>query len=394
MSITLTSIKEQFKKFNWPFSIYNEIKFFRAEKKDLWTDAVSFFEEKHPEHGCLRDYRKAMLRHRVSIKEYNTYEFWRLSEEERKKYLSEKELKCIYRKVADVSENRWIDNKLMTHLKFAKYMQRDWICPSIVSFESFSQFVSDRDCIVKPWKGSLGLGIFLVKKDSEKDMYKLYEKCRDNGLMVEERVQSCKEMNEFHPQSLNTVRVLTMYNGDKFEVVASMFRMGVGEQVVDNGSAGGILAPIDLNTGVILDDGKDKEGHRYVRHPNSGKVIKGFVVPYWKEVKEACREMASFIPKKVFAGWDVCVLETGEIELIEVNSGSNVMGLQTAYGSGLRPKIQAIGKDVLGIDLMKLIPIWSKPRMNYDDYLKYKRHLQRSDLLLKDYIDYTVRSEG
>lgn len=394
MSTILTNIKERFKKFNWPFSIYNEIKFFRIDKKELWTDAVKFFDEKQPKHGNLRDYKRIMLKHRVSIKEYNTYEFWLLSEFERKKYLSEKELKCIYRKVADVNENKWIDNKLMTHLKFAKYMQRDWICPSSVSFESFSRFVSDKDCIVKPWMGSLGLGVFLVTKDSEKDMCKLYEKCRINGLMVEERVLSCKEMSEFHPQSLNTIRVMTMYNEGKFKVVASMFRMGVGAQVVDNGTAGGILAPIDLNTGVIIDDGKDKKGHRYVCHPNSGKVIKGFVIPYWDNVLNACKEMASFIPKKVFAGWDICVLETGEIELIEVNSGPNIMGLQTAYGYGLRPRIQSLGKELLGFNLMKLISVWSKPRMNYDDYLKYKRHLQNSDLLLKDFIDYTVKREG
>ena len=394
MSTILTNIKERFKKFNWPFSIYNEIKFFRIDKKELWTDAVKFFDEKQPKHGNLRDYKRIMLKHRVSIKEYNTYEFWHLSEFERKKYLSEKELKCIYRKVADVNENKWIDNKLMTHLKFTKYMQRDWICPSISSFGSFYQFVSSKDCIVKPWKGSLGNGVFMIKKSENNDLHELYNNCRINNLIVEERVRSCKELEAFHPQSLNTIRVFTISNGNCCELVAAELRLGIGDSVVDNVSANGIVAPIDIITGVIVGDGRDKGGGTYVCHPDAGKVIKGFVIPYWDNVLNACKEMASFIPKKVFAGWDICVLETGEIELIEVNSGPNIMGLQTAYGYGLRPRIQSLGKELLGFDLMKLISVWSKPRMNYDDYLKYKRYLQNSDLLLKDFIDYTVKREG
>ena len=390
MNTLLVNMRNRLIRHNWLYAIYREIKLLRKDRKALWADAVKQFEENHPEHGSLSDYRRAMHRHRANFKEYNTYEFWRLNEREQTNYLTEKELKCIYRKIADVDETKWLDNKLMTHIKFEKYMRRDWICPSISSFGSFCQFVSSKDCIAKPWKGSLGKGVFMMEKNENGDLHELYDNCRINNLIVEERVRSCKELETFHPQSLNTVRVMTMLKGDRFEVIGCMFRMGIGDHVVDNGSKGGILAPVDVTTGVIVGDGKDKEGKVYVCHPDTGKVIKGFVIPYWDNVLNACKEMASFIPKKVFAGWDVCVLETGEIELIEVNSGANIMGLQTAYGYGLRPRIQALGKELLGLDLMKLIPVWSRPLSNYDKNMQYSHHVRNPDLQLKDYVENAV----
>ncbi len=381
-------IRELLKKSNWLYAVHREMVFLKADRKSLWADAVKLFEEKRPEHGNLRDYKRSMLKHRISIKEYNTYEFWRLNERERKNYLSERELKCIYRKTESVEEAKWFDNKLLTHIKFAKYMKRDWICPSLVSYVVFSQFVATRDCIVKPWKGSLGVGVYLVQKGGDTDLHELYENCRNNGLMVEERIHSCKEMNEFHPQSLNTIRVMTMLKGDQYEVIGCMFRMGVGEHVVDNGSAGGILAAIDSGTGVVIGHGKDKDGRPYFQHPDTGKAIKGFVVPYWNNVLGACKEMASFAPGKGIAGWDVCVLDTGEIELIEVNSGPNIMGLQTSHGYGFGPRIQAIGMRLYGFDIMKKISIWSRPYSNYNDIMEYRRHKRDVGLLLKDYTDY------
>lgn len=385
---------EHLKKINWPYAVYREIMILRADRKRLWADAVKQFEENPPEHGSLKDYKKAMRKHRVDFREYNTYEFWRLSENERQKYLSEKELKCIYRKVVNLETNPWMDNKLMTRLKFGKFMRRDWICPSLSSFDSFSQFISSKDCIVKPWKGSLGKGVFMVKEDDIKDLKNLYDNCIKNGLMVEECVKSCKELEEFHPQSLNTIRVITMSKGNEFRVLSCLLRMGIGGNVVDNAAVGGILAPIDPNTGVIMEDGKDKVGNTYIRHPDSGKVIKGFAIPHWDKVMEACREMMAFIPNKVFAGWDLCILEDGEVELIEVNSGPNIMGSQITHGYGFRPKIQAIGKELLGYDLMKLVSVWSRVYTDYSDMMRFKKRSRNFNLLLKSYVDCMASQEN
>lgn len=378
---------ESLKKINWPYAVYRELVRLKTDRRSLWAEAVHQNEENPPDHFSLSDYKKAMYKQRVSFKEYNTYKFWQLNEDERMNYLSENELKCIYRKLENVNVSKWFDNKLLTHIKFKKYMQRDWICPSISSFDTFSQFLLSKDCIVKPLKGSLGKGVFVLKKDKIENLRDIYDYCIKNGLFVEECVKGCKELEEFHPQSLNTIRVITMSKGEKFRVLSCLLRLGVGGNVVDNAAVGGILAPIDPITGALMDHGKDKVGNTYTKHPDTLKDIKGFVVPQWDNVMAACKEMMSFVPDKVFAGWDLCVLENGEVELIEVNSGPNIMGSQITHGCGFGPKIQNIGNDLLGFDLKRLISVWSIPYSNYSDYMRYKKHSRNFNLLIKDYVD-------
>lgn len=383
-------IKEKLKKWNWFYTVQCEIRTLIQERKNLWAEAVTKNEEEHPEGFNLHDYKRALRRHRISFHEFCTYEFWHLTEKERDNYLSEKELKCIYRKIIDVDTIKQFDNKLTEHLRFEKFMHRAWLCPILSSFTSFCQFVTTHDCIVKPYLGSLGQGVFMIRQNEAVDLKELYDNCCQSHLIVEERVRAHSDIEEFHPQSLNTIRIMSMSKGDKFGIISCEIRMGIGKNVVDNAATGGILAPIDPNTGLITDDGKDTNGHVYVTHPDTGKVIKGFVIPYWDKVIAACKEMTTYAPNAIFAGWDLCVLNNGEIEMIEVNSAAHIMGLQVSHGCGLRPRIQALGKEILGYDLTKLIPVWSQPYVNLFEKKQYKhRHKEDSNLLLKEFISYS-----
>lgn len=380
-----TFYKELFKKLNWPYAVFKELKILRAERISLWTEAIAKFEEEECPQFSLHDYKRAERRHRVSFQEYCAFELWRMTKREQRNYLSESELKSIYRKTVDFQVARQLDNKLLIHIEFEKYMRRAWLCPCLSDYETFRQFLVTHDCIIKPWYGSLGNGVFLVKQNEVVDLPKLYDNCVQNHLIVEERVRACKEIEEFHPQSLNTIRVFTISNGTRTEIVAAEIRIGVGDNIIDNAAAGGIVASIDTASGVITNHGRAYNGKTYISHPDTGKVFKGFVIPHWDKVREACKEMSVLVPEAKFAGWDLCVLENGEIEMIEVNSSPNIMGLQVAYGEGLRPKIQALGKELLGRDLMKQMLFYAKPMVNYS---QKKRSLQSWNVnrCLDDYV--------
>lgn len=383
----MRAIRERLKKCDWLYALYREIKLSKRQRKKLWAVAVAQFAEGQPKEYTLRDYKRSLRRQMVSFKEYHDYEFWRLSNKERCKYISEWELNCIYRKVVDKEVVNQLFNKLMTLLRFENYVHRAWLCPYLSTFEEFSRFVSTHDSIIKPINGSLGIGVFKVKKDEAVDLRELYDKCFENYLIVEECVSACHEMEEFHPQSLNTLRVMTIAKDGRMEVVASMFRMGTSDNVVDNGSRGGILAPVEIRSGVVCGEGKNKEGKVYIYHPDSQKAIKGFVIPHWDKVLETCREMSKVVKEAELIGWDLCVLENGEIELIEANSTSNIMGLQVAHGYGLKDRIQTLGKDVLGYNVIKKKYIWSRPRNHYYETQKYIRLcLENPNQLLNEYI--------
>ena len=366
-------IKNRMKKLRWFYYIYREWVKQKEDRKRLWNEAVDRFNEENPARGSLNDYKNALFSHRISYDEYmHCYEFWKLDKKQRDEFISEKEMSCIYRKTVQVNFDRLCSNKVLLLKEFHKYVHRRWIYSSSLSIDSFKDFVSSKDCVGKPVGGTIGRGVFMIRKEEDHNWQKLFDYCREHNILIEERVRACRELEEFHPQSLNTIRVFTLSKAGHCELVASELRVGVGDKIVDNASAGGIVAAIDLETGVIIDDGADKVGKRYKVHPDTGKAFKGFVIPQWQKVVSTCKEMSAVVPEMIFAGWDICVLPDGGIEMMEVNSYPNVTGLQTAYRKGLKHRLSALGKEVLGYDPVKLISVWSRSHVKYEGiYGKY-----------------------
>lgn len=367
MTSIKAAIKERMKKLHRFYYIYREIMKRREERRRLWSEAVDKFGEEQPKEGNLSDYKHALIHHRVSYDEYmHCFEYWNLDEKQRDEYISEMEMRCVYRKTVQTSFDRICSNKVLLLRRFNGFVHRKWAYIGSMSFEEFENFVSSTDCIVKPIFGTMGRGVFLVRKDDSRNCQQLFDYCSKNEMLVEERLRACNEIEEFHPQSLNTIRVFTISKDGRCEILASEFRVGVGDSVVDNASTGGIVAAIDLQTGTIIGNGVDKAGNNFEVHPNSGKTFKGFAIPYWNNVVDACKEMSAIVPEMVFAGWDICVQQNGEIEMIEVNSYPQMTGLQMAYHKGLKPRLSVIGKEVLSYDPVGLISVWSKSYVKYE----------------------------
>ena len=71
--------------------------------------------------------------------------------------------------------------------------------------------------------------------------------------LAEEFVESHESLAVFHPSSLNTLRVITFRNEDRFEVFGCGLRVGNNGLHVDNAHGGGIFCEIDPKTGIIFD---------------------------------------------------------------------------------------------------------------------------------------------
>ena len=368
MKTLMKYLKERLKKCDRLYVCYREIMFLRRDRKTLLAQAVGKFEKEKPQHGNLKDYKRALCRHRVFYDEYMyAFEFWRMNEKQRSDFISDREMMCIYRKTVTKDVFHKLKNKVSTLQLFSKYVHRNYIYVPNTPFDTFKNFVNSNDCIAKPLLGMKGNGVFKIEKNKNVNLGELYSYCFKNNMLVEECVQSCKEIEEFHPQSLNTIRVVTVSNKGKCELLGAMLRMGIKNKVVDNSSAGGVVAPININTGEIVTSGIDKEGNRYEKHPDSGKMIKGFVIPYWDSIVKLCKVLPTSLPDLVFAGWDIAVLPNGELELIEANVAPLVSGgLQSPMKVGLKPRLSTLGKAVLGYDPVKLISIWSKSHVKYE----------------------------
>lgn len=122
---------------------------------------------------------------------------------------------------------------------------------------------------------------------------------------------------------LSTIRLVTgrLPDGPPEPLFAS-FRMPTGGAVVDNFSAGGIAAPVDLETG-RLGSALPKYPHagpqRQVYHPDTGHPIEGFQMPRWKEIVELCLRAHEAFPGMPSIGWDVAFAERG-LTILEGNT--------------------------------------------------------------------------
>ena len=338
-----------------------------CERKKFLSEAKKQFES-DSENGSWKDFLDANKKHRVTFGEYMyKFEFWKLNEIQRDEFISCSEMQCIYRKMVQPEVKTVFWNKVLFLKRFGDFSQRKWIEVRESSYEDFSTMLSSSDCIAKPIEGWRGKGIRLIPQiEPGADVRDLYKEFFDNNILLEERIHACKEIEEFHPQSLNTIRVVTISNPERCVAFGAILRMGTGDSIIDNTHNGGVFASIDVQTGIIETDGLDSSGNHYVVHPDSNKVIKGFKIPYWDCIVETCSKASKVLPKLIFAGWDVVVMDGGKVALIEGNHAPDFDGgMQAPKKIGVKQRVKSTVMDLYGIDPLQFIPVNSKAINGY-----------------------------
>ncbi len=337
------------------------------ERKKFIAEARENFRS-NPAHGSMEDYLDALKKHRVTYGEYmHKFEFWKLNESQRDEFISCSEMQCIYRKMVqpEVRTVFWYKNLFLN--RFSSYIHRPWLEVGKASYEQFASMVSESDCIAKPIEGWWGKGIRIIKKTTDNsEIRRLYDECLKENILLEERVHACKEIEAFHPSSLNTVRVVTISNPQECNVFGAILRMGTGDSIVDNTHSGGIFASIDVKTGVIDTDGLDSNGNVYKEHPDSHIPIKGFQIPYWDKVIEMCSNATKVMPNTIFVGWDVVIFDDGGVGLIEGNHAPDFDGgMQAPKKIGVKQRVKKVVMDLCGIDPLQFISVHSSTMNGY-----------------------------
>ena len=342
--------------------ITGEIYIWFVERRRFLKEAKTRFALENPPHGSFKDYKKAFWSHRVTYSEYMySYEYWRLNEEQRDEFISTSEMQVIYRKLGKRSVLEVFLDKVRFLEAFEPFIHRWWALATSLSLDEFKEKAMQFDLIAKPVNGTRGDGIFKIEKVGEGDWQHLYDRLVNGNYLLEECIMECDELAAFHPASLNTIRVVTISNGERCEVFGALFRMGAHGSVIDNTHAGGVYAPIIIETGSIEIEAIDSQNRHYANHPDTGKPIKGFMIPYWEQIIETCKKASQTIPNIHFAGWDICVTRNGLVEIIEGNHAPDFDGgMQAPLKIGVKKKLQETVIDVMGVDPLPLLSVWKR----------------------------------
>ena len=183
---------------------------------------------------------------------------------------------------------------------------------------------------LKPSASAKGQGAFAIDKDEgdlvlngvQKDYDNIIKELDQvgNEMLIQERLIQNKVINDIYPHSLNTLRVVSVLDGDEVDIIGALLRCGAEGRVVDNASQGGVFVGIG-------EDGRLKKygyyypkfGTKTDKHPDTHVVFESIEIPYYKEVLKLVKEAHRVFKWIKTVGWDIAVLEDGPI-LIEGNS--------------------------------------------------------------------------
>lgn len=300
------------------------VRSFRAVKKNT---QLSYFE-------IFVDMVMSSFKYQSSFHDYFMFEFYKKNHKERDSYLTTGSSYEFYTKLNDAKRIFCFRNKTKFNELFQDFIKRDFLFLKNCTISKFMKWMENKEYIIaKPNEGVAGRGIekICVKNYNLHELY-LYLKKKKLEL-IEDFIKQHDKMNKMNPSSVNTIRIITVRWRGYTDIIAAILRIGVDKHV-DNFSAGGIAAPIDILTGEVSGPAiSKKELITYEYHPETKCRIKGFKIPYWDEAVRIAREASKIVPEVKTVGWDIAITKNGA-ELIEGNDNWGKDAFQLLYGHG------------------------------------------------------------
>ncbi len=191
----------------------------------------------------------------------------------------------------------------------------------------------------KPYGKGKGTGVCLITfKDStyfvDDKPYtpeKLSEFLRkEDNWFISETMKQHSYSDDIYDKTVNTIRLITLrdINTKKFKVFFAVQRIGTSATIpVDNGSRGGLVSKIDLETGTLSEARCLHNRNVYKVHPDSKAPIEGVKIPGWDKLKVDIVNLANKLPYMHFIAWDILITDDGYC-IIEGNTSSGVNIIQ------------------------------------------------------------------
>ena len=286
------------------------------------------------------------FKYQAGYMDYMLFEMYNLSSKQRKTIMTRGKNNKLIKKYNDFNYKSYFLMKDQFDNKFKKYLHRDFLVINENSLNDFNLFIKKHSIFfAKPLDGQCGKKI--EKIDVSKYDGDLFMHLLDNKLyLLEEPIIQHDEINRLHPCSINTIRMVTIYNKEKKQgkVAVAYFRIGNGK-CVDNFNSGGMVVPIDKKSGSILYPAQDKAGNLYYNHPLTNTAIVGYKIPMFQKAIKLAEELSGIIPEMGVVGWDIAITPKGPV-VVEGNEfpGHDIYQLppHRTDGIGVLPEFEKI----------------------------------------------------
>lgn len=312
------------------------------EKLNQYCDTVRSLEENHCVPSKVRlyaDFFWSLARYGSTVSDYFQYRFWEKSGAAKKQFMTARYNNAFYRQINSREGRAWLNHKASFNKNFAPYLKRETIAVPGASLEEFQDFCRRHGrFFVKPCKTGAGEGVRLCRYEEIADYPAYYRELSKGEFVVEQCIIQNETMAGIHPQSINTVRAITFFDGKDVTLIGGVMRCGTGDSYIDNHGGGGLMALVDMETGTIISPASSKWRVGILRHPDTGVIFPGFRIPYWDKAMAMVRETARAVGEKGLhhVGWDIAFLPD-DVCLVEANPSGDPVILQEPAQQGVKP---------------------------------------------------------
>ena len=193
--------------------------------------------------------------------------------------------------------------------------------------------------VIKPVSAGKGTGVQIIRKTGDgyicngepaacENLLRIFGKGRD--ILFCAYAAQADYLNKLYAPSANTIRMIVLRSEktNEFELCFAVQRIGAGwTGAVDNGSRGGLIANVNVESGEMSEARTLHNLEVYENHPDTGAPIKGIVIPNWENIKAGVLEASANFPYLEIIAWDILPTNDG-FTVIEANTSSGVNIIQ------------------------------------------------------------------
>lgn len=290
--------------------------------------------------------------------EYVSYHFWEKTVQERLEYVSDRLRKKVSELLNSEEGREILTNKYLAYQELEPlYGRKIRQMDADGGYTAFEQAFRENPVLIKKNNfQSLGKEIEKIEARENTDLIGIYERVAANGklFILEDMIKAHPDLKKLNPDSVNTLRVVTLLDSDEPVVLDSFLRIGRKGSFVDNGGVGGIFVHVDPSSGITDSHGIDERGLIYESHPDHQYSFSEIRLPLWEEALKTAKQAALTIPGARYVGWDIVCTEYERWIIVEGNAMTMYIGQQAPLAVGKR---RALLEAIRYEDLLRSEPL-------------------------------------
>lgn len=284
----------------------------RFDKMNYTLDVVKK-KSGHSKARTFVDMLWCAARYGAGYYDYTMFGFYNMNGKQRDTYLTRMRNKKVQDIMNQDAYGDLFDDKLQFNRLFASFLHRRTLDAGSATEAEMAEFMKDQEFFfAKPNHGSCGEGIEKLRVADFADAKAALDYVRKKDLLALEQVlEQHPDMAKLHPQSVNTMRIVTDRVGEKIYIAYIVVKIGRGDGYCDNSGQGGVICRVDPKTGRIISPATDDYFNVFYKHPDTGITFRGYQLPMVDEAIAFAKEAAMVVPQIRHIGWDIAITPDG-----------------------------------------------------------------------------------